>query len=216
LSSLSNITKRSINYHSVALAIVLILHLVGLYQIIILDKKELINSSSIIILISFTLLIIPELKHWKSIVLPFITVYFIGWIAEVIGVNTSLLFGDYEYGESLGLKLFNTPLTIGILWLSLSIGAQSFLKQWLSKKWLIIILGASLLLCFDILLEPIAISFEMWTWAGDSVPIYNYVCWFVISLIMQIILYDNSSPKELFKYYFFINIGFFSSLYLVN
>ena len=41
-------------------------------------------------------------------------------IAETIGVNFGILFGDYEYGENLGFKIFGVPFLIGINWIVLT------------------------------------------------------------------------------------------------
>ncbi len=45
-----------------------------------------------------------------------------GWLAECIGVQTGLLFGQYNYGEGLGPKLAGVPLILGILWFVMLMG----------------------------------------------------------------------------------------------
>ena len=36
---------------------------------------------------------------------------------------------------------------------------------------------------FDWFLEPLAIRLGFWKWDGE-IPVYNYICWFVISLLL--------------------------------
>lgn len=204
------------SYNQFAIAIILILHSVGLFQIIINDRSELMESSHIIILITSVLCIIPEINNSIRILIPFSLVFLIGLFIEVIGVNTGYLFGDYTYSDSLGLKIMNTPIIIGLLWLSLSVGIQSLLKQTPLKKWVIISLGGLFMMLFDILLEPVAIHYDLWQWTAPSVPLYNYFCWFVFAFIMQIILFDFTSKKGLFKYSFIVNFIFFLTLTLAK
>jgi putative membrane protein len=40
---------------------------------------------------------------------------------------------------------------------------------------------------FDVLMEPVAISSDFWTWIDGYIPIYNYVCWFLVGLFLQLI-----------------------------
>ena len=42
-----------------------------------------------------------------------------GWFLEVQGVRTGQIFGVYSYGKTLGFKLINVPITIGLNWLVL-------------------------------------------------------------------------------------------------
>ncbi len=172
------------------------------------------EASHIIILISSVLCLIPEFLKSNKIAFPYSAVFLIGLTAEMVGVNTGWLFGDYVYSDSLGLKLIHTPVIIGLLWLSLSIGIQSILKMTPLKKWPIIILGALFMMLFDVLLEPVAIHFNLWTWDGPHVPIYNYICWFVFAFIMQIILFNSTDSKSLFRYLFIVNLLFFAGLTL--
>ena len=81
---------------------------------------------------------------------------FVTFFAEFIGVKTGLLFGDYEYGYVLGLKLFKVPLLIGFLWLTLSLGAKSIAQRFTSLPSQIAYILAALLMVFvDFLIEPV-------------------------------------------------------------
>ena len=118
----------------------------------------------------------------------------IGYFVEVIGVNTGILFGEYTYGEALGFKVLNTPLMIGVNWILLSISIFSVSNFFLKKKWPTILLASVLMVLMDVLIEPVAISLDFWSWAAVDIPLQNYVMWFIVSLIMNTIISFNR-PK---------------------
>ena len=45
------------------------------------------------------------------------------------------------------------------------------------------LLGALLMVGYDIVLEPSAIELDMWWWAGEGIPLQNYVAWFLFSFV---------------------------------
>jgi putative membrane protein len=114
-------------------------------------------------------------------------------------VNTGLLFGDYRYSTVLGIQLFQVPLLIAINWFIIiycsGISTHSLLNKVIKrvandynepslklKAISVIFDGASLAVLFDWLMEPVAIQLDYWKWnENGSIPIYNYVCWFIIS-----------------------------------
>jgi putative membrane protein len=73
------------------------------------------------------------------------------------------------------------------------------------------IMAATLMVIYDIPLEPYAIYFDMWNWGG-AVPLQNYLAWFVISLVLHLVLYRwklMESPNKVARPLFFIQMGFF-------
>jgi len=47
-----------------------------------------------------------------------------------------------------------------------------------------VITGALILVLLDVLIEPVAMKFDYWHWAGNVIPIENYACWFLVSALM--------------------------------
>ena len=115
----------------------------------------------------------------------FTFIYLIGFFVEVLGVNTGLIFGEYIYGESLGIKVFNTPLIIGLNWLLLVYITSSVLENMKLLVPVKIILGASMMLGYDLIIEQIAPKLDMWNWQNNIVPIDNYVAWFLIAALFH-------------------------------
>jgi putative membrane protein len=115
--------------------------------------------------------------------------FFIGMLAEWIGVHTGLLFGDYYYGKNLGYKVVDVPLVIGINWAMLTVVSSSLVSKLNSNNLIKILLSAFVMTLFDAIMEPVAISSDFWLWKEGVIPFYNYVCWFIISLILQAVYY---------------------------
>lgn len=120
-----------------------------------------------------------------------------GFLIELIGVNTDAVFGTYTYGKTLGIKLWQTPLLIGINWFILVYCTGVFLEQFkIKNRFLFSLLGALILLSLDILIEPVAMSFDYWTWDGSVIPVQNYFAWFLFSGLMLWIFSSMSFNKQ--------------------
>ena len=106
-----------------------------------------------------------------------------GFFVEVAGVLTGLIFGTYSYQHALGHQVFDTPLMIGVNWAMLIYCVHAIFEEVNIPGILKIIAGALLMVGYDYILEPVAIRLSMWSWGGESIPLQNYIAWFVISLV---------------------------------
>jgi putative membrane protein len=118
----------------------------------------------------------------------FIIIFLIGLAVEMIGVQTGRIFGNYWYGASLGLKLFNTPLIIGLNWLFLIIVTGSAVAQLRMNGFFSVILGAVAMVVYDLVLEQVASPLDMWHWKENVIPFRNYLAWFILSLFFHAII----------------------------
>lgn len=115
-----------------------------------------------------------------------ITTFLIGYFVEVLGVKTGVIFGEYAYGNTLGFKVFDVPLSIGLNW-AILIYVSGIASNRLTKNfWLRIALGALIMLLLDFLIEPAAIAFDFWTWFTIEVPVQNYIGWFLLSFLLHV------------------------------
>ena len=131
------------------------------------------------------------LFHEKADALIYIAaimIFLIGFTVESIGVNTGVIFGDYVYGKTLGIKLFETPIMIGVNWLLLIYSCWVLTGIFTGNRWLRYVAGSLLMVLYDIALEPVAIRLDMWNWRGEEIPLQNYTGWFLTSMILFIIL----------------------------
>lgn len=136
----------------------------------------------------------PMKNGWRSMTI-WSLVYLIGMGVEIVGVNTGLLFGDYVYGENLGLKVFGVPLLIGINWVVLTFLTATICKRFIRHRWLAPICGAVLMVALDFFIEPVAPVFDYWHWEAGQAPLRNYLDWFLVSLLMQVLV-NNDLPEE--------------------
>lgn len=174
-----------IKHKAVLLSLILIIfYTVGVFGLSTSWREEFLELSAYNLMLSFILLLLSHKAHRKDLYVFITGAFLIGLIAEWIGVHTGYLFGAYAYGESLGFKVWEVPLIIGINWVMLTMISASCVA-FLPIKWYFkAFLGALLMLLLDLLIEPIAILSDYWTWEGD-IPLYNFVSWFVIALLLQ-------------------------------
>lgn len=130
--------------------------------------------------------------------------YVVGFTTEAIGIHTGFLFGSYTYGSTLGYKLKDIPLLIGINWFIIiycsGIAIYSLQQKirsrllpedvnrytWWSRA-SIVVDGALLAVFFDWVMEPVAVALGFWQWEGAIIPTLNYISWFVVSLLLLVV-----------------------------
>ena len=117
-----------------------------------------------------------NLKSW----LTFTGIVIISFLVELIGVNTHFIFGNYEYGDTLGTKILGTPLTISLNWLVLLYCIATLARN-IRNRWYFSLTGALAMVFFDWLIEPVAFATDMWSWSEGAVPYKNYIDWFILS-----------------------------------
>ncbi len=111
---------------------------------------------------------------------------------EILGVLTGKVFGEYQYGVALNLKLKDVPLVIGLNWVLLVFATKStvhlLFKNHLQKVFLKNLVAGLLLVSIDFFIEPVAIILDYWQWNGGAIPLQNYIAWFLISQIAYLII----------------------------
>jgi putative membrane protein len=178
--------------------IIILFHLVGLIGFSIpLLRPLFLKIVPWHLLLMLTVLIVSH-KPLNSSFIWFVFIIFVtAFIAEWIGIHTGWLFGNYTYGNTLGLKLGGVPLTIGINWFLLIYSAGVLLQRARVKSaWVRIVIGALILVLLDVLIEPVAMRFNYWQWTGNSISIKNYVCWFAVSAVMLFVFQQFNFKKQ--------------------
>jgi bisanhydrobacterioruberin hydratase len=167
------------------------------------------------LLVSFALLFSFHQTWSRNHIVLFSAIAISGFLIEMAGIQTGLVFGDYSYGKALGVKVLSTPLLIGVNWLVLVYCVYVLFNE-LNRQWYYPLLGAGLLVLFDVVMEPVAIATDMWSWQGGAVPLKNYVTWYIVSAIMLYALryfrisYKNKIASWLLviQFLFFLILGF--------
>lgn len=181
------------------LYLALLFHITGVLGILFTPYKDwFVYSTPIVLATMFILLANTQIKSTKAYVLFFLIAFVVGMSTEIVGVNTGLLFGDYQYGEVLGPKIYGVPLLIGLNWFVIVFCSGALCKQVvellqdilnikitkLASSIFVIIGGATIATCFDFILEPVAVKLQFWSWNNGHIPLFNYICWFAISAVL--------------------------------
>jgi len=119
----------------------------------------------------------------RSLMIWALVTYLITLTLEIVGVKTGLVFGEYDYGPVLGLKLMGVPLVIGFNWVIVVLGAVRFSEKITPSPLLAGLFVGAACVVYDYALEPVAIGLDYWQWRGGHIPLQNYIAWFVIAAV---------------------------------
>jgi putative membrane protein len=198
----------------IATAIAVLFHSIGLIGLLFFDKTFFLAATPFNLILSFVLLIWTQTGKNIHFILFLATCFIVGIIVEIIGVNSGYLFGDYGYGNVFGSKIKSVPVLIGVNWFVIiyccGISIHTLLAKAINrmaadtgktpmamKGLSVIVDGATLAVFFDWLMEPVAVKLGYWVWNGDgSIPMFNYICWFVVSLLLLIIFHFAKFNKQ--------------------
>ncbi len=188
--------------NNVALFIALLFHTAGAIGILFTPYKNWFIQNTPLNLLVMTALLFITQKQKNIYFFIFIIISFVvGFAVEYSGANTGLIFGHYQYGNILGMKVFGVPLIIGINWFIVmycaGVATQFYENRMLRRinakgvtintrvqKISFVIDASVLAVFFDWVMEPVAEKLDYWKWEGGNIPFYNYVCWLIISALL--------------------------------
>ena len=177
-----------------------------------------IQLTPLALLMNFGLLMLHHQADFRlKTILVFTTIFITGILVEIIGVQTGIIFGSYSYGNGLGLKIWDTPILIGMNWLLLIYTTGSIVQNIKMISVLRIALGAGMMLVYDLVLEQVAPKMDMWTWHGGQVPFENYLAWFIIAAVFHTLIevFKIKLKNPLSAIVFIIQFLFFIALFLL-
>ncbi|MBK9448699.1 MAG: carotenoid biosynthesis protein [Bacteroidetes bacterium] len=181
-----------------SIAILVILYVVGIVGLGSSSREWFLAATPLTLVISAGLLLANHLEWNRWAVSAVVTAAIVGFLVEVVGVQTGLIFGEYAYGATLGAKLWAVPLVIGLNWLLLTYTTGALTARLRLPKVLQAALAAAAMTALDVLIEPIAMAFDFWQWPGGVVPMQNYIAWFLVSfallLLFQYLRFDKRNP----------------------
>ncbi|MDX2190483.1 MAG: carotenoid biosynthesis protein [Bacteroidota bacterium] len=207
------------NFSSIRIIILIVLHLVGVFGFLI-DSLH----PYFIQIIPYHLIFISFILFFeKSTLEPmfwlfFVFAYLIGYGAEVFGVKSGIIFGYYSYTDVLGFKIADVPVVIGLLWASVSYACNVLaIHLFPQSKVSSIICAALLMVSFDFMLEPFAVSQGLWIWQMNEVPLFNYISWFALGVIISSIFHYciYNVKNEVAPYFLLTQFLFFIAQRLV-
>ena len=173
-------------YTFFAIIIIWAFQIFGAIGILFWNREWFINMTPFTLLLYFIIIYSRDLDNHKKVFFLLLTFSW-GIFSEIIGVNTGLIFGSYEYGKTLGFQVLNVPLVIGINWVVTTVICGTIASQVKVKAPLQILIAITLMLILDGLIEPVAPKIDMWKFnhEGGMAPLSNYISWGLVALPLQ-------------------------------
>jgi putative membrane protein len=197
--------KKSMKSEQFWIVLIGIFYAVGIVGISLDEFREVIVPlSSFHLFLTFVVLYFSRFGKRDLFILYTFLLFFVGLLVEIIGTKTGLLFGNYSYGDTLGAKLFGVPVIIGVNWATMVVCSSTIVYKLKFSIWKKVLLAAFLMTGMDFLIEPVAMKLDYWQWENDTIPLYNYVCWFFISMPMHYfyikweLVENNKVPKAVY------------------
>jgi bisanhydrobacterioruberin hydratase len=201
--------------YSYSIQLLIIMHVVGIIGLLSPLQEYFRLLTPFNLLVSAFLLWLNHHDRSRSFLIFAGSVIVLGFLVEVIGVQTGVIFGSYSYGATLGPKLLGVPIILGLNWLLIIYSIGVLTGTIVMPSWLRIFLGATLAVFIDMVIEPVAISYDFWSWDGGDVPYRNYLGWFVTSVIMLTLFraFKVKAENKVALPYYFIQLFFFLILF---
>lgn len=131
--------------------------------------------------------------------LAFVVIYVVSLGSELLGTAYGVPFGPYAYTSLLGPKWFElVPLLIPLSWFTMSWAVWVIARQ-RTRGIVAVLIGTSLLLAWDLLLDPAmsrVTSYWVWGEAGSyyGMPWSNLAGWAITGLVLLALL-DRLAPE---------------------
>ncbi len=194
-----DIVKKNSNLKSLSIFIIWLFQLSAIIGISLGHYDWFISKTPLNLIITVILLIIHfPIDSFKKAAIALV-IFTFSLFVEWIGVHFGFLFGVYEYGQNLGLKIKGVPLLIGVNWVVLILSTGAIADRLAKSIFTKVLLGALLMVFIDFFIEKSAPPFDFWIWAVGTAPIRNYIAWFIISSLFHM-AYHQAKMKGDFTF----------------
>ena len=200
--------------------VLIILYIVGFFGVTIPIHEDFMLLTPINLLTTFFIALYADKNKSLALYLALILCYVLGLVIELIGVHNEFLFGKYAYGATLGPKVYDTPLIIGINWAMLVYASTSFTNRFVKNYNLLLksAIGALIMVSLDILIEPVAVQYDFWAWSNTPMselivaPLQNYITWYVAAFLLNVLFHKLApqSQNNVIELLFILQILFFA------
>lgn len=196
---------------------------IGILLFILPFTRELFVSITALTLVLVIGIVLYYHRKWDlKTILFFAFIVIASFILEMEGTATGKIFGTYYYDRGLGFKINETPVIIGFNWLLLVYASHDIANRLSNYPSLRILIGASLMILYDVLLEWVAPFMQMWHFDSGYPPFQNFVAWFIAAFVFHsgfeiLCIRSNNKPARMLfiiQAGFFLVIGIYSSLFI--
>ncbi|MFE3866949.1 carotenoid biosynthesis protein [Flavobacterium sp. LS2P90] len=168
-----------------------------------------------LLLTCFVFLIHSPLSD-KKFIIAFFSIASLGFIIEVIGVKTGLIFGKYSYGDGLGYKFLNVPLVISINWAMLICAGIIVVSRIFANKITVLAVASLLVTLIDLLIEQVAPKLNFWQFEGGLPDLQNYLSWIGVAFFTSYFFYPTiiKGNRKVSLIILILQIIFFTFLFI--
>jgi bisanhydrobacterioruberin hydratase len=152
----------------------------------------------------------------KKYISAFFSIAILGYIIELIGIKTGLLFGNYSYGNGLGFKLFDVPLIISINWAMLICAGIVTVSKVFNNKFIVISVTALVVTFIDLIIEQVAQKLDFWQFEGGLAGLHNYLGWIGVVFFTSYLFYPSliNGNRKVSSIILILQIIFFTTLFI--
>ncbi len=116
-----------------------------------------------------------------------------GLLVEIVGVGTGVPFGSYRYTGSLGPRVFDVPLLVGLAWTMLAWPSALVARRLTANPVARVLAQAWAMTAGDLFLDPQLVSAGQWRWRDPSphlpgvadVPLTNLAGWLLVTVVLS-------------------------------
>ena len=183
------------NLYIGSLVFLIIIYTVGVIGLNTEFKNEIAALTPYTLVLSAIVLLLNH-REWNRYFVIFVAfAAILGYLIELIGIESKLIFGTYSYGKTLGYKLYGVPIVMGLNWFLMVYSCGMVANLLRFGVFIKSIVGAFLMVILDLSLEPVAVNLDFWTWENGIIPIQNYIAWFVVAFVLLIYFHKLELKK---------------------
>ena len=198
------------NTTKISVGLIWLFHISGLFGILFIDRELFLETTPINLFVTFIMLFVNQPQMDKGVALAAGFAFIVGFAVEFLGVNYGLIFGEYAYGNNLGLKVGGVPLLIGANWVMLTFITGAVAAIFFDTSAIkAAAFGAFLMVLIDLVIEPVAPKFDFWEFADVTAPLSNYIGWFLVAFPIQLVYQKQVKPKDRVFSFHLVLVQFF-------
>lgn len=136
---------------------------------------------------------------------------------EAAAIKTGFPYGHFFYNTKAGIMVGElVPISTPFAWIAIVLGSAALAVRLVKKIWQQVIATVLIMICIDLLLDPVAVTLGLWYWFKPGlyygVPLINYVGWILSASVGFLIVFLCTHKRLAQDVY--MPAGLVSSLYL--